>query len=134
LSERGRLVLEVGALKHAEKSPVWRPEREAQILRRLEERNPGPLAQGALTAIWREVISACRELERQGFEVTYLDVQEDGLINLDAFKAAIRPDTVLVSVMFVNNEIGVNPRIGSKGNCRKRCAFVIWLGPVSRSV
>jgi chorismate mutase/prephenate dehydratase len=71
LSERGRLVLEVGALKQAEQSPVWRPEREAQILRRLEERNPGPLAPGALTAIWREVISACRELERQ-LRVAYL--------------------------------------------------------------
>ncbi len=48
-----------------------------------------------------------RELERQGFEVTYLDVQEDGLLDFDVFKAAIRPDTILVSVMFVNNEIGV---------------------------
>ena len=48
-----------------------------------------------------------RELERQGFEVTYLDVQEDGLLDLEVFKAAIRPDTILASVMFVNNEIGV---------------------------
>ena len=55
----------------------------------------------------KAVLDTCRELERQGFEVTYLDVQEDGLVNLDVFKAAIRPDTILASVMFVNNEIGV---------------------------
>jgi chorismate mutase/prephenate dehydratase len=65
LSERGRLVLEVGALKHAESAPVLRPEREAQILRRLAERNRGPLSDGGLAAIWREVISACRDLERR---------------------------------------------------------------------
>ena len=68
----------------------------------------------------KAVLDPCRELERQGFEVTYLDVQEDGLINLDAFKAAIRPDTVLVSVMFVNNEIGVIQPIATLGEiCRE---------------
>jgi|TARA_B110000971_G_scaffold140153_1_gene143279 cysteine desulfurase len=55
----------------------------------------------------KAVLDSCRELERQGFEVTYLNVQDDGLVNLDVFKAAIRPDTILASVMFVNNEIGV---------------------------
>jgi cysteine desulfurase len=55
----------------------------------------------------KAVLDTCRELERQGFEVTYLDVQADGLLNLDVFKAAIRADTILASVMFVNNEIGV---------------------------
>ena len=55
----------------------------------------------------KAVLDTCRELERQGFEVTYLNVKDDGLIDLDTFKAALRPDTVLVSVMFVNNEIGV---------------------------
>lgn len=55
----------------------------------------------------KATLDTMRELERQGFEVTYLDVKEDGLIDLDVLKAAIRPDTVLVSVMFVNNEIGV---------------------------
>jgi chorismate mutase/prephenate dehydratase len=65
LVERGRLVLEVGALKHATNAPIWRPEREAQILRRLAQRNPGPLPDAALTAIWTEVISACRDLERR---------------------------------------------------------------------
>lgn len=71
LSERGRLVQQVGAFKHATQAPVWRPEREAQILRRLAERNPGPLPDAALAAIWREVISACRELERR-LRVAYL--------------------------------------------------------------
>ncbi len=69
----------------------------------------------------KAVLDTTRELERQGFEVTYLDVQEDGLLDLDKFKAALRKDTILVSVMFVNNEIGVIqdiPAIG--GMCRER--------------
>ena len=63
----------------------------------------------------KAVLDTCRELERQGFELTYLDVQEDGLLNLDSLKAAIRPDTILVSVMFVNNEIGVIQDISAIG-------------------
>ena len=55
----------------------------------------------------KAVLDTMRELERQGFEVTYLDVQENGLLDFEVFKAAIRPDTILASVMFVNNEIGV---------------------------
>lgn len=55
----------------------------------------------------KAVLDTMRELERQGFEVTYLDVQEDGLLDLNRFKAALRPDTILASVMLVNNEIGV---------------------------
>lgn len=55
----------------------------------------------------KATLDTLRELERQGFEVTLLDVQEDGLIDMKALEAAIRPDTILVSVMFVNNEIGV---------------------------
>src|SRR5205823_10999312 len=69
----------------------------------------------------KAVLDTMRELERQGFEVTYLEVQEDGLLDLDKFKAALRPDTILVSVMFVNNEIGVIqdiPTIGAM--CRER--------------
>jgi cysteine desulfurase len=66
----------------------------------------------------KAVLDTCRELERQ---VTYLDVQEDGLVNLDAFKAAIRPDTILASVMFVNNEIGVIQDVTAIGNaCREK--------------
>jgi cysteine desulfurase len=69
----------------------------------------------------KAVLDTCRELERQGFEVTYLDVQEDGLVNLEAFKAAIRPDTILASVMFVNNEIGVIQDVTALGNaCREK--------------
>ena len=69
----------------------------------------------------KAVLDTCRELERTGFEVTYLDVQDNGLIDLDAFKAAIRPDTILVSVMFVNNEIGVIQPIAEIGEiCRDK--------------
>ena len=69
----------------------------------------------------KAVLDACRELERQGFEVTYLDVQEDGLLDLEVFKAAIRPDTILASVMFVNNEIGVIQDIAAIGAiCREK--------------
>ena len=69
----------------------------------------------------KAVLDVMRELERQGFEVTYLDVQENGLLDFDALKAAIRPDTILISVMFVNNEIGVIqdiPAIGAM--CREK--------------
>jgi len=55
----------------------------------------------------KAVLDTMRELERQGFEVTYLDVQEDGLLDLNRFKDALRPDTILASVMLVNNEICV---------------------------
>jgi cysteine desulfurase len=69
----------------------------------------------------KAVLDTMRELERQGFEVTYLDVQEDGLLDLDKFKAALRPDTILASVMFVNNEIGVIQDIPAIGAlCRER--------------
>lgn len=69
----------------------------------------------------KAVLDTCRELERQGFEVTYLDVKDDGLIDLDVFKAALRPDTVLVSVMMVNNEIGVIQDIEALGEiCREK--------------
>ena len=69
----------------------------------------------------KAVLDTCRELERQGFAVTYLDVQENGLIDLEAFKNALRPDTIVVSVMFVNNEIGVIQPIAEIGEiCREK--------------
>jgi len=69
----------------------------------------------------KAVLDTMRELERQGFEVTYLDVQEDGLVDIEKFKAALRPDTILVSVMYVNNEIGVIQDIPAMGTiCRER--------------
>ncbi len=69
----------------------------------------------------KAVLDTCRELERQGFEVTYLDVKDNGLIDLDVFKAALRPDTVLVSVMMVNNEIGVIQDVETLGEiCREK--------------
>ncbi len=69
----------------------------------------------------KAVLDTVRELEREGFEATYLDVQENGLIDLDVLKAAIRPDTIVVSVMFVNNEIGVIQPIAEIGEiCREK--------------
>jgi cysteine desulfurase len=69
----------------------------------------------------KAVLDTMRELERQGFEVTYLDVEEDGLLDLDKLKAALRSDTILVSVMYVNNEIGVIQDIAAIGAmCRER--------------
>ena len=69
----------------------------------------------------KAVLDTFRELERQGFEATYLDVQEDGLLDLNRLKDAMRPDTVLVSVMAVNNEIGVIQDIEAIGHlCRER--------------
>lgn len=68
----------------------------------------------------KAVLDTMRELERQGFEVSYLDVQENGLLDLETLKAAIRPDTILVSVMWVNNEIGVIQNIPEIGKiCRE---------------
>nr|WP_314106350.1 IscS subfamily cysteine desulfurase [uncultured Neisseria sp.] len=69
----------------------------------------------------KAVLDTMRELERQGFEVTYLGVQENGLIDLEELKAAIRDDTILISVMWVNNEIGVVQDIPGIGEiCRER--------------
>ncbi|HET8694598.1 MAG: IscS subfamily cysteine desulfurase [Burkholderiales bacterium] len=69
----------------------------------------------------KAVLDTVRELERQGFEATYLDVQENGLVDLEALKAAIRPDTILISVMYVNNEIGVIQDIPTIGAlCREK--------------
>ena len=69
----------------------------------------------------KAVLDTTRELEREGYEVTYLEVKDDGLIDLDVFKAALRPDTILVSVMHVNNEIGVIQDIETIGEiCREK--------------
>lgn len=69
----------------------------------------------------KAVLDTCRQLEREGFEVTYLSPQSDGLINLDELKAAMREDTILVSIMHVNNEIGVVQDIKTIGElCRER--------------
>jgi cysteine desulfurase len=69
----------------------------------------------------KAVLDTVRELERQGFEATYLDPEADGLVDLEKFKAALRPDTILASVMYVNNEIGVIQDIPALGDiCRGR--------------
>ena len=68
----------------------------------------------------KAVLDPMRELEREGFEVTYLNVQPSGLVDINELKAAIRPDTILVSVMWVNNEIGVIQDIEAIGElCRE---------------
>jgi cysteine desulfurase len=69
----------------------------------------------------KAILDTMRELEREGFEVTYLDVKDNGLLDLNVLKAAIRPDTILISVMFVNNEIGVIQDIPAIGElCREK--------------
>lgn len=72
----------------------------------------------------KAVLDTCRQLEREGFEVTYLDPQADGLLDIEVLKAAIKPETILVSVMHVNNEIGVIQDIEAIGNlCRENKIF-----------
>ncbi len=69
----------------------------------------------------KAILDTMRELERRGFEVTYLDVLPDGLVDLEVFKSAIRTDTILASVMLVNNEIGVIQDIQALGDiCREK--------------
>jgi cysteine desulfurase len=69
----------------------------------------------------KAVLDTVRELERQGFEATYLDPEPDGLVDVNKLEAAIRPDTILVSIMMVNNEIGVVQPIGRIGEiCRAK--------------
>ena len=69
----------------------------------------------------KAVLDTFRELERQGFEATYLEVEEDGIVSLEKFKAAIRPDTILASIMMVNNEIGVIQPVWEIGEiCRAK--------------
>lgn len=71
------------------------------------------------------VLDSCRHLQQEGFSVTYLPVKKDGLIDMDQFKAAFRPDTGLVSVMTVNNEIGVIQPISELGEiCRRKKVFL----------
>ena len=71
LAERAGHAMTVGSIKKVDEAPVYRPEREAQVIARLQDLNPGPLPAGAISAIWREVMSACRGLERR-LRVAYL--------------------------------------------------------------
>merc|ERR1719447_1567235 len=71
------------------------------------------------------VLDSCRHLEGEGFDVTYLPVQENGLVDIPTLVDAIRPDTSLISVMYVNNEIGVRQPIEEIGKiCRERKIFL----------
>ncbi len=71
LNERARTAQRVGEIKHHVDGPVLRPEREAQVIRRLQKENPGPMPALAVSAIWTEIMSGCRGLEKQG-SVAYL--------------------------------------------------------------
>jgi len=72
----------------------------------------------------KAVLDTCRQLEREGFEVDYLDPQANGLLDIEVLKKAIRPETILVSIMHVNNEIGVIQDIEKIGNlCRENKIF-----------
>jgi cysteine desulfurase len=69
----------------------------------------------------KATLDTMRELERTGFEVTYLNVGSDGLVDLEQFQAALRPDTIVASVVYVNNEIGVIQDVAAMGEiCRAR--------------
>ena len=69
----------------------------------------------------KAVLDSCRQLEREGYEVTYLDPEDNGLLDLDKLRSALRDDTIVVSVMHVNNEIGVIQDISAIGEiCRER--------------
>lgn len=72
----------------------------------------------------KAVLDTCRQLEREGFDVTYLDPQENGLIDMDAFKEALREDTTVVSIMHVNNEIGVIQPIAEIGKITRERGIV----------
>ncbi|KPK37152.1 MAG: cysteine desulfurase IscS, partial [Gammaproteobacteria bacterium SG8_47] len=72
----------------------------------------------------KAVLDTCRQLEREGFEVTYLDPQPNGLVDLDVLKAALRDDTILVSIMHVNNEIGVIQDIKAIGDITRERGIV----------
>ena len=72
----------------------------------------------------KAVLDTCRQLEREGFELTYLDPDSNGILNLDVLKNAIREDTTLVTIMHVNNEIGVIQDIEAIGNlCREHKVY-----------
>ena len=73
----------------------------------------------------KATLDTMRELERQGFEVTYMDVMENGLIDMNAFKAALRPDTILFSIMMVNNEIGVIQPIKEIGEITRAKGIIL---------
>ncbi len=72
----------------------------------------------------KAVLDTCRQLEREGFEVTYLDPESNGLIDLSRLEAAIRPDTILVSIMHVNNEIGVIQDLAAIGKITRERGIV----------
>ncbi len=81
----------------------------------------------------KATLDTMRELERDGFEVTYLDVEEDGLLDLAKLEAALRPDTILVSVMYVNNEIGVIQDVAAIGELTRSRGIIFHVDAAQAS-
>ena len=73
------------------------------------------------------ILHTCEYLEKHGFDVTYLDVNEEGLIDLDELEKAIRPETILISVMFANNEIGTIEPIKEIGEIAKKHGVLLHM-------
>ena len=78
------------------------------------------------------ILHTCEYLEKRGFEITYLDVDENGVVKLDELEKAIRPDTILISVMFANNEIGTIQPIEEIGAIAKEHGILFHTDAVSR--
>ena len=72
----------------------------------------------------KQVLDTCRQLQREGFEVDYLEPMENGLLDMEVFKKTLREDTVLVSIMHVNNEIGVIQDIGAIGEITREKGII----------
>ena len=81
----------------------------------------------------KATLDTMRELEREGFEVSYLDVQEDGLLDLAKLESVLRPDTIVVSVMYVNNEIGVIQDIAAIGDLTRPRGIVLHVDAAQAS-
>jgi cysteine desulfurase len=81
----------------------------------------------------KATLDTMRELEREGFEVTYLDVKDDGLLDLAKLEAALRPDTIVVSVMYVNNEIGVVQDIAAIGGMTRSRGIIFHVDSAQAS-
>jgi len=140
LNRRARLAQQVGEFKHRTDAPVYRPEREAQIMARLRSINPGPLSGDAIEAIWREVVSACRELERR-LRVAYLGpagtFSEQALLRHFGSSVEAMPcatiDEVFRATEAGTTDFGVVPVENSSEGAVNRTLDLLLLTPLSIS-